>query len=137
MKYLLDTDTCSYVMRQSSAVLLERFKRISSSDAAISVITQGELQAGLAKKPEASQLRQRLERLNAVLPTVALPELAAFSYAQIRQHLERKGQIIGANDLWIAAHALAANLTLVTNNTREFARIPGLKLENWTDSPKA
>ena len=132
MKYLLDTDTCSYVMRQSSTVLLERFRRISSSDAAISVITQGELQAGLAKKPEATQLRQRLERLNAALPTVALPELAAFSYAQIRQQLERKGQIIGANDLWIAAHALAANLTLVTNNTREFRRVPGLEVVDWS-----
>jgi len=131
MNYLLDTDTCSYVMRQSNAALLERFSDVADGDAALSVITQGELQTGIAKVPQAKQLRLRLERLNSVLPTLELPAAAAQTYARIRQHLERKGQIIGANDLWIAAHALAAGLILVTNNTREFSRVPGLKLENW------
>lgn len=134
MKYLLDTDTCSFVMRQSSPGLLARFGRVAAHEAGLSVITQGELQTGLAKLPQATQLRLRLERLNQVLPTLALPEAAAHAYADIRHSLERKGQIIGANDLWIAAHAVAAGLTLVTNNTREFARVPGLKLENWSTS---
>lgn len=134
MKYLLDTDTCSFVMRQSNPELLRRFGSIVDGDAAVSVITQGELRAGLARRPQATQLHLRLERLNAVIPTLALPELAAIAYGEIRHQLERKGQIIGSNDLWIAAHAMAADLTLVTNNTREFKRVSGLKLENWMTS---
>lgn len=131
MKYLLDTDTCSFIMRQSSSALLERFSRIDDNEAAMSVITQGEMQAGLARKPLATQLRARFGKLNLAIPTLDLPASAASQYASIRAHLAQIGSMIGANDLWIAAHALAADMTLVTNNIREFERVPGLRIENW------
>ena len=131
MKYLLDTDTCSFIMRQSSAMLLQRFAGISDDEAAMSVITQGELRSGIARKPLATQLKARFDRLNVAIPTLDLPAAAASHYSMIRAHLEQKGRLIGSNDLWIASHALAANMKLVTNNVREFERVPGLKIENW------
>ena len=131
MSYLLDTDTCSFIMRQSSAAVLERFDRIPADAVAMSVITQGELMSGLARRPLATQLKVRFARLSAALPTLDLPAVAAEHYAAIRAHLEQQGAVIGNNDLWIAAHALAAGMTLVTNNVREFKRVPHLKIENW------
>lgn len=131
MKYLLDTDTCSFIMRQSSTMLLERFADISDDEAAMSVITQGELRSGITRKPLATQLKARFDRLNLAIPTLDLPAAAATHYSMIRVHLEQKGLLIGSNDLWIASHALAANMKLVTNNVREFERVPGLKIENW------
>jgi len=84
--------------------------------------------------PRAAQRAAALELLRElarVLPVMGLPETAAEAYGTIRAELERKGQMIGNNDLWIAAHAKAAGLTLVTNNEREFRRVRGLKVENW------
>lgn len=133
MKYLLGTDTCSFIMRQSSAVLMERFARIPDNAVAMSVITQGELKSGLARKPLATRLKTRLTMLSAAIPTLDLPAAAATNYAIIRAYLEQKGLMIGSNDLWIASHALAQNMTLITNNVREFKRVPKLKLENWLE----
>ena len=134
MQYLLDTDTCSFIMRQSSTTLMQRFDGIPGDAVAMSVITQGELSAGLARKPLAMQLRARFTQLNSAIPTLDLPAEAAAHYASIRSHLENKGLMIGANDLWIASHALAADMTLVTNNVREFKRVPKLKVENWLEA---
>lgn len=131
MKYLLDTDTCSFIMRQSSAMLMERFAGIADNEVAMSVITQGELKSGLARKPLAARLKARFDRLNVAIPTLDLPVAAATHYSMIRTHLEQKGLLIGSNDLWIASHALAANMRLVTNNVREFERVPELRIENW------
>jgi tRNA(fMet)-specific endonuclease VapC len=111
---------------------MERFDTIPGDAVAMSVITQGELMAGLVRKPLATQLNARFAILSATVPAVDLPAAAAAHYAAIRAHLEQKGAMIGSNDLWIAAHALAAGMTLVTNNVREFKRVPKLKLENWT-----
>ena len=131
MTYLLDTDTCSFLMRQTSALLQERFANIAANAVAMSVITHGELLTGLARKPGATQLAERLKRLCIAVPTLELPLEAAHHYAQARATLESKGTPIGSNDLWIAAHALATGSTLVTHNTREFKRVNGLKLEDW------
>ena len=131
MKYLLDTDTCSFIMRQSRTALMDRFDSIPGNAVAMSVITQGELMAGLVRNPLATQLKTRFARLSSVVSAVDLPAAAATHYGAIRAHLEKKGTMIGANDLWIASHALAADMTLVTNNVREFKRVPKLKLENW------
>ena len=73
----------------------------------------------------------RLRELITLLPALPMPETAAETYGSIRATLEAKGETIGNNDLWIAAHALASNLTLVTNDEREFRRVPGLKVQNW------
>lgn len=131
MAYLLDTDTCSFLMRQESATLQQRFAQVASNAVAMSVITRGELLTGLARKPGATQLAVRIERLCMAVPALDLPIEAAQHYAQLRAHLESKGTLIGGNDMWIAAHALATNKILVTHNTREFKRVKGLKVEDW------
>ena len=97
----------------------------------MSVITFGELYRGAlrSRKPELSL--QVLERITSLAPVLGLPDAAGATYAEIRVELERAGQIIGGNDLWIAAHAKALNLTLVTGNIREFSRVTGLAHEDW------
>ena len=131
MKYLLDTDTCRYLMQADNDELMQHLANVSANQAAMSVVTQGELHFGIARKPGATRLKTRLEVLNRAVPTVDMPREAALHYAAIRAKLERIGTPLGANDIWIAAHALAADLTLVTNHTGEFSRVPKIRLENW------
>lgn len=132
-RYLLDTDTCIYIRRNRPPAALARLQKTKVGDAAISVITYGELVYGAEKSVEPKRAAAGLSRLVALLPVLALPENAADAYGAIRARLAAKGQLIGPNDLWIAAHALASKLILVTNNTREFKRIPDLKIENWVE----
>jgi tRNA(fMet)-specific endonuclease VapC len=133
LRYLLDTNICIYVRRRRPPEVLARFSRLRSGEAALSVVTYGELMYGAAKlrpaPPGAAELLQELMQLMDVL---ALPIDAGKKYGELRALLESKGKIIGNNDLWIAAHALSADLTVVTNNEREFRRVPDLKIENWT-----
>jgi tRNA(fMet)-specific endonuclease VapC len=112
--------------------VLRRFRTLKAGEAALSVITFGELVYGAEKSAQRAAALGLLRELARVLPVMGLPETAAEAYGTIRAELERKGQMIGNNDLWIAAHAKAAGLTLVTNNEREFRRVRGLKVENWT-----
>ena len=130
-RYLLDTNICIYIRQKRPPGVLARFEQMKVGDAALSVVTYGELVYGAAKSSQRELALGRLNDLLSFLPVLALPESAAQEYGQIRADLERKGQIIGGNDLWIAAHARAASLTLVTNNAREFTRVPGLNVENW------
>ena len=97
----------------------------------VSVIAVGELMTGAAKSQNASAARQRIEALLSVVPVAPLPAQAAAYYGEIRGALERAGTPIGSNDLWIASHARAEGLVLVTNNEREFKRVKGLKIDNW------
>ena len=99
----------------------------------MSVITYGELMYGAQKSQFREQATKQLTELAALVPVMDLPLEAGQFYGAIRAALEAKGEVIGNNDLWIAAHAKAAGLTLVTNNEREFQRIPGLKIQNWVD----
>jgi tRNA(fMet)-specific endonuclease VapC len=96
-----------------------------------SVISYGELFYGAAKRPHGAAALAQLRELLDLLPVLALPETAAEAYGAMRAELEFKGEMIGNNDLWIAAHALAAGFTLVTNNEKEFRRVRGLKVQNW------
>jgi tRNA(fMet)-specific endonuclease VapC len=112
--------------------VLQRFHKLRPGEAALSVITYGELLYGAAKSAQRTAALERLRELVHLLPALALPESAAETYGAIRADLEPKGEMIGNNDLWIAAHALAAGLTLVTNNEKEFRRVRGLKVQNWT-----
>lgn len=101
---------------------------------AISVITAGELRFGvktLGPGQRATALGQRLEQILEAFATLPLPADAGEHYAATRACLDAKGTPIGGNDLWIAAHALAGDMTLITNNLREFQRVPGLKVEDW------
>jgi tRNA(fMet)-specific endonuclease VapC len=100
-------------------------------EAVLSVITYGELLYGAAKSEHRVAALEQLRELILLLPALALPESAAEMYGTIRAELESKGEMIDNNDLWIAAHAVAAGLTLVTNNEKEFRRVRGLKIQDW------
>ena len=130
-RFLLDTNICIYIRRKKPEEVLRRFRTLKAGEAALSVITFGELVYGAEKSAQRTMALELLRELARVLPVMGMPETAAEAYGAIRAELERKGQMIGNNDLWIAAHAKAAGLTLVTNNEREFRRVRGLKVENW------
>jgi tRNA(fMet)-specific endonuclease VapC len=130
-RYLLDTNICIYIQRNRPDEVLARFEKLKPGDAAISVITWGELLYGAEKSRQRKMALQLLEEFKTFVPVLPIPENAGKAYGAIRALLESKGTPIGNNDLWIAAHAKAAALTIVTNNEREFQRIPGLKIQNW------
>ena len=130
-RFLLDTDICIYVRQKRSEKLLVRFRQLQPNEAAVSVITFGELLYGAIKRGQMAAEREKWRELVHLLPVLPLPEGASEKYGIIRTELESKGRVIGNNDLWIAAHALAAGLILVTNNEREFRRVKGLKIQNW------
>jgi len=113
---------------------MQRFLKLDPGEAVISVITFGELLYGAAKRVERTKALHQLRELLHLLPAMPLPETAGEAYGVIRADLEARGETIGNNDLWIAAHAIAAGLTLVTNNEREFRRVRGLKLQNWASA---
>ena len=106
-------------------------RKLRPGEAALSVITYGELIYGAAKSAQRVAALERLRELVQLLPALSLPESAAEAYGSIRAELEAKGEMIGNNDLWIAAHAVVAGLTLVTNNESEFRRVHELKIQNW------
>lgn len=131
MKYLLDTDTFSEIVKGNNSAVVKRMAAIRVSDVALSVITRGEIMLGLQLKAPKAVAKKRLERLLDMIDTLPLTSEVAEHYGQLRARLRQQGTPIGPNDLWIAAHALALDLTLVSNNTREFSRVRGLNLESW------
>jgi tRNA(fMet)-specific endonuclease VapC len=132
LRFMLDTDTCSYVMKRSSERLLSRLRTVPVDEVCISVITKAELQYGVELSPRREQDGEALAGFLRHVEVLDFHEDAATHYAAIRAELKRRGKLIGANDLLIAAHARSLHLTLVTNNTREFGRVEGLALENWS-----
>jgi tRNA(fMet)-specific endonuclease VapC len=131
-RYMLDTDTCSYIMKRSNDLVLKRLQRVPVSDVCISIITKSELLFGVELSPRRQQDEQALHTFLGHLEVLDFTNEASFHYATIRADLKQRGTMIGANDLYIAAHARSLGLTLVTNNTREFSRIRNLHIENWT-----
>lgn len=131
MTYLLDTNICIYIMRQHPRQVFERFRALGVGRVGISSISVAELSYGVAKSPRAAQNARALDEFLYPLTVHAFDKPAAHAYGQLRASLERQGTPIGANDLFIAAHALSLGATLVTNNLSEFSRIPDLKLEQW------
>ena len=130
-RYMLDTNICIYIQRQRPENVLRRFQKLKPGDAVISVITWGELVYGAEKSNQHKIALELLREFKSFVPVLPIPEKTGNSYGAIRALLESKGTPIGNNDLWIAAHAKATGLTLVTNNEREFQRVPGLKIQNW------
>ena len=133
-RYILDTNICIYIRRRRPPEILRRFGRLQVGEAAISVVTFGELIYGAAKSHQRETAMRQLEELVSLLPVLPLPVDAGRSYGALRAELETDGRVIGNNDLWIAAHAKAAKLILVTNNEREFQRVSGLEIQNWAKS---
>lgn len=130
-RYLLDTNICIYIAKRRPVEVMQRFDSLQVGAVVMSVVTYGELCYGAAKSRYAEESRGRLNRLVELIPARPLPPGAGPAYGSIRATLEQAGTPIGANDLWIAAHALVEGLTLVSNNLREFSRIDGLLFENW------
>ncbi|HEX7476857.1 MAG TPA: type II toxin-antitoxin system VapC family toxin [Polyangiales bacterium] len=131
MRFLLDTDTCIYALKQDEAVL-QNLLAHSPADVGVSVITEAELRTGAAKSASAAKTLRLLERFLQPIEIADFVSADAASYAAIRAKLERAGTPIGPLDTLIAAQAVARKLTLVSNNQREFRRVPGLRVENWS-----
>ena len=130
MRYLLDTNICIYIINRKPAAVIERFRGFPLGDIGISSITAAELAFGVTKTGSVRN-RTALEKFLAPLEIVAFSADAIWRYGQLRTGLERAGTPIGALDTLIAAHAVSLNVTLVSNNLREFQRVDGLRCENW------
>ena len=131
MKYLLDTNICIYLIKRKPKKVFDKFQTLIPSDVGVSSITVAELQYGVDKSQRQQQNQAALSQFLIPLEIVPFDEKAASPYGKIRAELERQGIVIGAMDLLIASQAIALEVTLVTNNVKEFSRIQGLKLENW------
>lgn len=131
-RYLLDTNICIYIRRKRPPEIHARFSRLRMGEAALSLITYGELMYGAAKqRPASPRAAERIEEFLDLVEILPLPIEAGRRYGEIRALLASKGEVIGNNDLWIAAHAICSDMIVVTNNEREFLRVPDLKIENW------
>ena len=131
MKYMLDTNIIAYAKNNRPESVLKRFMAYLPEDMCVSSITMAELEFGVCNSSRPDQNRLALMTFLARIAIVPFGVEAAREYGAIRVDLTRKGTLIGANDLLIAAHAKSMGLTLVTNNTREFDRVEGLRVENW------
>ncbi|WJI14235.1 type II toxin-antitoxin system VapC family toxin [Pseudoxanthomonas winnipegensis] len=131
--YLLDTNICIYIINRRPPGVFEHFAGLQIGQIAISSITGAELDYGVAKSGS-QRNRQALDKFLAPLDVLSFDEAAMRRYGALRSGLERQGTPIGAMDQLIAAHALALDAVLVSNNLREFERVPGLRLENWVSA---
>lgn len=132
--YLLDTNICAYIINRRPAQVRERLAQRSDDGVSISSLTVAELRYGADKSSRPAQNHENLEKFFLPLSICDFGAEAATVYGKIRAQLEQRGTPIGPLDTLIAAHALSLNATLVTNNTREFGRVPGLRLEDWTNA---
>jgi tRNA(fMet)-specific endonuclease VapC len=131
-RFLLDTDICSYIIKRSHPALLTRLQTMLPDDIAVSAVSKAELLYGAEVSPRREYDRIAVTSFLQYVLVLDFPDPAADHYARIRAELKEAGAMIGANDLFLAAHARSLGLTLVTNNTRELRRVSGLLLENWT-----
>lgn len=129
-RYLLDTNICIYIINRRPPRVFKHFEGLQVGQIAVSSITGAELNFGVVKSGS-QRNQQALDKFLAPLDILPFDEIAMRRYGILRSHLEHQGTPIGALDLLIAAHALALNAILVTNNIREFKRVPGLAVENW------
>jgi tRNA(fMet)-specific endonuclease VapC len=132
MEYLLDTNICIYIIKKRPISVFEKFKSLSIGSIGISSITLAELQYGIMKSSYPEKNQEALDKFITPLEIIDFDYNATIEYGKIRADLERKGTSIGPLDTLIAAHAKSLDLILVTNNEKEFERILGLKVENWT-----
>ena len=133
MTYMLDTNICIYVMKKKPENVLRRFREEMDGGICISSITLAELEYGMKHSSDPVKNEQALLRFLAPLSVLPFGAAAASEYGEIRAYLQSRGTPIGPLDMLIAAHARVDGMTLVTNNMREFERVPELDLENWTE----
>ncbi len=132
MIFMLDTDICIYIIKRKPINVLKRLETLQPGQLAMSAIAFAELMNGAKKSQHVEANLARLKALGELIEIRPFDKQAAVCYGDIRSGLEKKGKMIGGNDLLIAAHALSLGWTLVTNNEREFGRVKGLKVENWS-----
>jgi tRNA(fMet)-specific endonuclease VapC len=133
MRFLLDTNTCIYIIKRKPPKVLEKFQTLDISDVGISSITVAEIEYGVYKSQRQEQNRAALSQFLIPLEIIPFDERSTQTYGRIRAQLERQGIVIGSMDMLIASQAISSGLILVTNNVRELSRIPGLVIENWID----
>lgn len=131
MRFLLDTNICIYIIKQKPPEVLQRFNNYQIGDIGVSAITVAELEFGVQKSQFRTRNQQALTQFLLPLQIVDFDRSAAVVYGDLRATLEKKGTPIGSLDTLIAAHALSLQVTLITNNQKEFSRIPNLQLDNW------
>jgi len=131
VRYMLDTNVCLYIIREKPIRVLKKLRTFDLTDIVISVITHSELEYGVSKSNRQKDNLEALTKFLSPLEIVPYDDKAAADYGQIRNYLEKKGAIVGAMDMLIGAHARSIPATLVTNNLKEFKKIPGLRVENW------
>ncbi len=129
--YLLDTDICSHIMKRSHQSLLDKLRKVPIEDIAVSVVTEAELLYGVKLSPKPRVVRAAFDAFIKHVAVCDWTRTAAHHYADISANLHKRGEMIGANDLMIAAHARSLGATVVTNNVREFNRVTGLVVDNW------
>ena len=133
MTFMLDTDICIYTIKRKPIRVLNRLEKCQPGMVVMSAITFAELINGARKSQRVEDNLRRLNALSELIEVLPFDKDAALAYGEVRSNLEKRGLVIGGNDLFIAAHALSLNVTLVTNNEREFSRVDGLKIENWVE----
>ncbi|MDD5285698.1 MAG: type II toxin-antitoxin system VapC family toxin [Desulfuromonadaceae bacterium] len=131
MRYMLDTNICSYILKNHPAAVKQKFKEVGAGNICISAIVLAELYYGAARHSKGIVIRREIDNFVSRLVVIPWDENAADHYGAIRASLEKAGTLVGAMDMLIAAHAKSCDATLVTNNLREFDRIKGLTLLNW------
>ncbi len=134
MIYMLDTDICIYIIKRKPSSVVNRLEQLKPGELAMSAITFAELVNGAKKSKYVEANMERLNDLGELIDVRPFDRQAALFYGSVRSSLEKRGEVIGGNDLLIAAHALSLNWTLVTNNEKEFRRVEGLRVENWVDA---
>ena len=133
-RYLLDTNICIFLKNNRHPAVARKLATLTPGDIAMSVVTWGELMLGAEKSREQPQTLAKIHKLRSLVPVLGLDDTVGDHYGAIRGQLEMAGKKIGPNDLWIAAHARALGIPVVTNNTGEFARVSGLTVEDWTQA---
>jgi tRNA(fMet)-specific endonuclease VapC len=131
MKWMLDTNICIDIIKERPPSVLDRFKRHAVGEIGISVVTLAELEYGVSASSRPARNREALDQFVSPLEVAPFDRDATAAYGRLRAALEKKGQMIGSMDLLIAAHAVSLDVRLVTHNSREFGRVPGLKIEDW------
>ncbi len=133
MMYMLDTNICIYIIKQKPKSVIDKFKKMKNVNICISSITYSELLYGAEKSSNIAKNLLALTMFLSNIEILSYDESASIDYGIIRSKLEKQGKIIGPLDMLIAAHAKSLNITLVSNNLKEFERVDGLKLENWVE----
>ncbi len=131
VQYVLDTNICIYIAKQRPPEVLEKFSTLKVGSVGMSLVTHGELLYGAYRSQNSKKAQNILDELVSMISVIPIAKVVAHHYAKIRADLLSKAQLIGNNDLWIAAHVRSLNKILVTNNMKEFERVQGLSVENW------